>query len=834
MSISLSNLSCVPEFPIAGAKNRLWVIRWEDVFYVPKSKDGNVIPTDDPVKIKPGTAFKYYDLEKDTISWKEDEVKTPQGTHYQQELKGFRPKNEPEHNHEIFKLGPGHYILYFTDNEYQTRLLGTLDHPFEFTSKAGIESETGGRNGVSWIFKGKTAKPVPYVDPATEIPNEIPIPLARLSLLEVALSSGCGARISTSGSKLADGTLISSTTIAAEATLKYSFWFGATELYTASIAPNADPSVIGNWTYISGSRTQNDFEAQIVDNIQPISNSVLFDLDLAILSILDPGLTLTIKLIVDDGENESNQVSQPYPLCQIAEAFSMTTMKQTNFTIALKLFTEEDIYIDWGDGQLEEFLAVPAETETDYVHTYSSLGIYDVKVYTPLISVDEIEVNSQELIDLDISKLSQMTEIEAAGNDIATPQDLQNLIAAERIVYNINPSLTTLYPPTSAPVTQFWAYNCDIQNNLDLTPLSATLEEVYVYGNNNLAYLDVSGCSQLRLLLANSCNIQNDQILTGCTALEEIRLQGNLSLTHLDVSGLSNLHTIRAQSCDISNYQDWTDLTSLSAVVIYGNNNLPGVTLPVSAPLDEFLAYSCDISNNLDFTAFAATLTEVRLNGNSNLTFVDVSGCTALEKYRAFSCNLQNAQDLTGCTALDQLELYNNPSLANVDVAGLTNLRIYRVRTCAIANAQDVSSAGTSLEEVTIYGNVIPSLAIGTHPNLTILDAHINSISGVLNLNNCVGLLQVDLDNNNLTDVITDQCTQLTLLSIENNDIDTTELNRSVVDTWTNRSASAALNKTYMIGGNLGTLSADSVDRINGTGSYLGDGLVDHNWNVTT
>lgn len=315
MSVNLSDLDCQQYFPVAGAKNRIWVIRWEDVLYVPKSVRGAVIPTSDPVLIKPNTAFRHYDLQKDSVGWQEDSKETPHGTYYDQVLSGFRPKNEPVHSYEIQKLNPGYYILYFTDNEGQTRLLGDLDYPFRFSSKSAIDANPGGTNGADWEFRAKSKKPVPFVDPATDIPNEIQIPFAKLNVLQSAVSKAnpCLVVVTAYGSMEADGTLISGLT--SGHTLWYSFSFGNDVLYKAYIQPGALATIAGNWTYVSGSRSSSDFQSEIVSNIQLGGLGIDFEFDSQGIGSFNSPTILTISLYINDGVSDSNTDTRTKTLC---------------------------------------------------------------------------------------------------------------------------------------------------------------------------------------------------------------------------------------------------------------------------------------------------------------------------------------------------------------------------------------------------------------------------------------------------------------------------------------------------------------------------------------
>lgn len=684
---------------IAGSKTTIWVMKARHVASVPTSCKGEEVS--EPVQILSGTASVPYHFPHDTLSFQEPQKYGPGGEYFELILEGYRDKISPHHQHEICKLAPGYYIVIYQDANGYVRLIGTPDKPLRFTSFADTGKSGQDQNGVLWRFYGVSKCPSIFMDPSIEPPNELLIPFARLNLFEDSVNGDCFYKLSASGSRLGNGTNITSTTPIGTAVLNYYFYYGSTLLYHATIGADEDATNILNWNYQSGTRSAAEFEAEIVDNIVFGGIGFLFSLDLHYLSILDSPNTLRVQLVIDDWEEVSLPAQISVSLCSLQPAYYMTTTLQINFLIQVIHSSVQNVYVDWGDGSVGVYRNLTALSYHTFYHDYALPGSNDVKVYM---------------------------------NQLA-----------------------------------------------DLTYLYVAIDQ----------------------------------------------------LTALDASSLSGMKTLHARSNQIENDQILHNLTSLEYINIRSNEFIQAIYLPPSGQLISFIAYQCDMLNPLDFTPFASTLEWVEIYSNNNLQFCDVTGCILLTDYLSRNCDLLNDQDLTSCTALERVEIQNNSSLAFVDVSGLENLYKYHAYFCDITNDQDLSAAGSSLEDVLLNGNEIELIILGNHPNLVTLYAHENDLSGVYNLNTCVSLISLDLSGNNISDVVMDQCTVSEHISLDNNNIDSTELNRILDDIYAFRSVSPAAHKTLKLNSNLGTLNSTSWDKINGTGAYLGDGLVDHNWVVT-
>lgn len=631
---ALIDLECITEFPLAGLKQRLWVIRREDVLFVPRKLDGTVLTA--PVKIRPGSAFRYYDLQKDSIRWSEVQKGDRQGDYYEQVLEGYRPKNEPEHNHELYKLKSGYYILFYQDNTGQTRLLGDIVHPFFFRSASGIDKDPGAKNGATWRFEAKSPRPAPFVDPAIEIPNELLIPFAKLGVLEDS-SGDCLFQIRANGSLLADGSAISAATPPGSALLQYTFSYGGNELYTAVIAPNADAGVMGNWTYLSGNRDASEFESQIVDNAS--GTGFQFTLDLTTLSLLDAPGTLTISLLVDDHSEESNTASTSIPLCNVAPAITMDTTKQAAFTIIMTVTEAQNITVDWGDGTTELFAGIPAEVGQTFVHNYAAPGTYPVQIFCAAHTVKTLNMDNQGLVNImGINRCNQIKYFYADNNDLDSVIIGAVNTFIEFYIHD-NPNFSDILNITTwNSIKLLYIHTTSIQDLILGTRPSLT----HLHASSITTFtgaVDISGCENLQVCYLN--NSQFTEFISG----------NHPALTTFEARN-SYGHT------SVLNCSTWASAISIQ---FYGST-FTGLQLGVHNSLTILYGYSADLTGTVDISNCPA-LQHCNLYSNYTLDAITTGVHNSLTQFRVQNNNLSSA-DISGMPALQSCYLNSNPITA--------------------------------------------------------------------------------------------------------------------------------------------------------------------------
>ncbi|WP_025884346.1 T9SS type A sorting domain-containing protein [Porphyromonas uenonis] len=191
----------------------------------------------------------------------------------------------------------------------------------------------------------------------------------------------------------------------------------------------------------------------------------------------------------------------------------------------------------------------------------------------------------------------------------------------------------------------------------DLRTKGVTSLKVLNCGLTSLSTIDLTGCTGLTKLEANSCMKLTNVILTGCTALTDIELQ-NGEIATLDLAGLTKLNSI-----DISrNPLKTLTLTGLSSLTMLDCKQSALSTLDLSdcTALESLTANAC------------AELASVKLPKSDKLKYVYLQ-----------ECQLQEI-DLSNLTALTQVYLERNKKLAKVSANNCPGLKLLSLHLCAL------------------------------------------------------------------------------------------------------------------------------------------------------
>ena len=86
--------------------------------------------------------------------WRESMKSTKQGEYFDLNINGTTPKLRPAVSGEFMKMRGRRFILRGTDANAQTWLLGTIEHPLQF-SVSGKTGPIGGANNYAIRFVGK-------------------------------------------------------------------------------------------------------------------------------------------------------------------------------------------------------------------------------------------------------------------------------------------------------------------------------------------------------------------------------------------------------------------------------------------------------------------------------------------------------------------------------------------------------------------------------------------------------------------------------------------------------------------------------------------------------
>jgi hypothetical protein len=427
------------------------------------------------------------------------------------------------------------------------------------------------------------------------------------------------------------------------------------------------------------------------------------------------------------------------PTVELPE-FSLKTTKQTDFTVNL---TAAAGTIDWGDGNQTTHGAV---TDTNYAHTYSAAGTYDVLFYC-----------------------AGGTTIFEATNEGLTLLNLSGATAMKSLEVQTNSGLTSLTPPTLNTQTwvKFIAYSCNLTGTLNLSALTNLGARFEVYSNPLLTGLIFPVTTKtFTFLLAYSCNLTGTINLSNLTGLAgNVQFNNNSLLTAIlwpaSTGTLTRLHlssTGWIGHCDLSTVTITTDFEMRSCTALtqltfksteipgggwtmnnfltYSSSNLTGI-LDVSMFNigGTFQIYSCDITGLITNSGNTAALTNTRLDGNlfsgsvdlsdwdirgyfncsSNTALTDIVHSANGGSISQYYCNACNATyyDLTMLTFSSSatIELQNNAMTATevnhflVDLDSILGAGTGIIRIAGTNAAPDLSSGG--FDGITAKNNLI-------------------------------------------------------------------------------------------------------------------------------
>ena len=309
----------------------------------------------------------------------------------------------------------------------------------------------------------------------------------------------------------------------------------------------------------------------------------------------------TLTIVSNVGEHQitlnGNGTPDPNPVINIPDP---------NFKAALLAHELIDANKD-GEIRLDE-----AESYTGAIE-FRNRNISDLTGIESFINIILLDINSNQINKLDISKNSALQYLSCSSNQ------LTNLDVSQ------NKNLTSLYCSDNKLLA------LDINNNTLLQTLNCARNEITdldVSTNTELIYL---GCSD------NSINILD---ISNNTVLQQISCGGN-TLSNMDFSNNINLRDLNIQQCDLTQI-DISKNLDLEVLTLDGNQ------------LSEL-----NIENN-------NKLKRLRIAGNL-LTNLDISNLTSLESLYLAS-NLIDNLDTSNSPLLKSLVVSNNP-LSFIDVS---------------------------------------------------------------------------------------------------------------------------------------------------------------------
>ena len=338
-----------------------------------------------------------------------------------------------------------------------------------------------------------------------------------------------------------------------------------------------------------------------------------------------------------------------------------------------------------------------------------------------LISLKRLDVSSNQLTNMNISKNTSLTWLDVGENQL-TNLDVSKNTALEIFSANNN-QLTDI----------------DISKNIALENLDVS--------SNQLTGVDISKNTVLK-----SSNVSSNKLteldLNNNTALENLDANKN-QLTSLDVSNNPKLTSLnisfnKLENLNLSNTSKLKQLlgawNNLSYVDLTNSPNLVWISL-YENKLEEI-----DISNCKNLKTLDLGLDNV--NNSNNLTSIDVSKNINLEVLKLGGNKISNI-DLKNNINLTRLEIEHN-NITNIDLSNNINLNWLIIDNNYLKEL-DVSN-NLLLTNLEVDRNQLTKLDISKNTDLIHLSAGNNKITQLDTKNN-IGLRTLDVEENQLTNL---------------------------------------------------------------------------------
>lgn len=371
--------------------------------------------------------------------------------------------------------------------------------------------------------------------------------------------------------------------------------------------------------------------------------------------------------------------------CTTFEVTTTSSYKTFGFYAATKKSTSSQIFIDWGDGEVQKVTSI-----SQLYHTYSTVGTFTVRVSDDITTLT-VSYNSStyyQKIQYTLKKvLTWSTSITTLPNYCFYYAQALNSVTANLshvtslgsyCFYYCNTLASFEFVRAMTKLTQIQSYcfyYCTYFTDLSVIPSSVTTFGTYCFYQCRITDLS-------RIRSTDTLNSYCFGYNTTLTSLSTFKPRSTFP-TYLfaGCSGLKQAHL-----------SAFTSLTALNTYCFYSCTQLTSVQLPSSIRnISDYAFYSCTQLKNTDF-----------LSGLSQLTSIGGSAfrsCTALS-----SISLPSKVQSIGTYAF----YYNYASgLKNLNLSGLTSLTTigtYAFQYCYNLTAMSLPSSLTSIGNYAFTG----------------------------------------------------------------------------------------------------------------------------------
>jgi hypothetical protein len=407
-------------------------------------------------------------------------------------------------------------------------------------------------------------------------------------------------------------------------------------------------------------------------------------------------------------------------------------------------------YVDWGDGNIQEFNDPSPVSYTLVQHEYEGapatynvsivandlLGfwLYGSPTQEGVLSVDLSGANLLEELSVNYTSISSLasfgpsallTTLKCAGTQLPS-LDTTPFPSLEIIECGFQ-TLSSLNVAPSASlqdldITGLTLSDTLIITNQQLNTLTANGATILSLNANNIPQLvqaDVSGSANISTLVFNQCTglinllLNNPTMeicnLFGCSSLVgPVNVSNYASMTILNISGCTNLSSVLVSGC-----------SSLDQLVAT-NSGITGLDLNGCDSLTSLLASNCPQLTQVQNIANNTSIATINLENATSLTSIDVNGCSALNTLNLSGSGLSSALSITTSPFLNSLNITGCVSLPSLVASGL-GLSSFDFNGCTSLTSVNVSSNLALLS--------INNLTTATLTNLNISYTSVTSIN---------------------------------------------------------------------------------------------------------
>ncbi|WP_299886419.1 M4 family metallopeptidase [uncultured Lacinutrix sp.] len=502
-----------------------------------------------------------------------------------------------------------------------------------------------------------------------------------------------------------------------------------------------------SWLFVDG----NNLTSLDLSNNIALSNLTVFDNDLEYLNLKN-GNNTNISFSIFTGN--------PNLACILVDDAAYSTTNWTNIDVQTSF---SDTYCSYTaipnanfEAELEALgyddISADGQVPTALIEVVTSLsiqnkGISDLTGIEDFTALVTLACRQNGLTNLDISQNTLLETLAANNNDILSI-DLSNNLALKNI--NLGANELTEIDVTNHPLLENLQINNNDISSLDIS-FNTALKELRTY-NTDISTIDLSNNPLITLLRAYDSPLSALD-LSNNPNIEELRVE-NTSISILDLSNNPLITTIRVNDTNLSSLDlsTQTDLTFLRCQ----NTNLSYLNLKNG--------------NNTNVTSFQAT-------GNSNLDCILVDDATYsttnwtdIDGATSFSdtyCRYTSIPDANFEAALDTLGYDDISSDGQVPTALIEVVTTLHVSDESISNLTGIEDF-TALLDLNVQDNNLSNLDLTNNILLEDLNCSSNNFFN-LDLSQNVSLNSLYADNGWLIELDVSANTQLQYLYLANN-----------------------------------------------------------------